>query len=289
MNIENIKNFFKNKIKGHKEDQIFLRATIHLVKFFLYKNYRDSRCLIDPSVSFFYKYRKLLNYCAIPMSFFAKYLKKKNIFISVHNDYNYSMGHIYSEIDQMQRMLKIDSRYSDATVWFTSSRKEILIETKNIFENKNFKIFFGGMKRIFLTLIAMRHPSISIDASLSFNNYIMGNTKLSQRVVFYEKSKKRADLIARTSEFYPNKDKLNNYNSKKNQLLGNLKIFKKYIVVQTKTTKQNATIKPLSSDLLLETIGYFQNRDYQIVLAGREKFPEKILRGEIPLRLQASK
>ena len=281
MNIENIKNFFKNKIKSHKEDQIFLRATIHLVKFFLYKNYRDSRCLIDPSAYFFYKYRKLLNYCAIPMSFFAKYLKKKNIFISVHNDYNYSMGHIYSEIDQMQRMLKIDSRYSDATIWFTTSRKEILIETKNIFENKNFKIFFGGMKRIFLTLIAMRHPSISIDASLSFNNYIMGNTKLSQRVVFYEKSKKRADLIARTSEFYPNKDKLNNYNSKKNQLLGNLKIFKKYIVVQTKTTKQNATIKPLSSDLLLETIEYFQNRDYQIVLAGREKFPEIFLNKSI--------
>jgi len=281
MNIKNIKDFIKNKIKGHEEDQIYLRAAIHLIKFFLYKKYRDSRCIIDPSASFFYKYRKLSNYFAIPLSFFAKYLKKKNIFIIFHNNYNYSLGHIYSEIDQMQRMLKIDSRYHDATIWFTSSRKEILIETKDIFENKNFKILFGGIKKIFLTLIAMRYPSISIDASLSCNNYIMGNTKLSQKTVFYDKPKKRAELISKTSEFYPNKDKLGNYHFEKNQLLQNLKISKKYIVIQIKTTKQNGTFKPLSPDLLLETIKYFQNKDYQIVLAGREEFPEIFLNKSI--------
>lgn len=281
MNIKNIKAFFKNKIKGHKEDQIYLRAAIHLIKFSFYKKYRDSRCLIDPSASFFYKYRKLSNYFAIPLLVFAKYLKKKNIFISVHNDYNYSMGHIYSEIDQIQRMLKIDSRYHNATIWFTSSRKEILIETKDIFENKNFKILFGGIKRIFLTLIAMKYPSISIDTSLSFDNYIMGNTKLSQKTVFYDKPKKRAELISRTSEFYPNKDKLGNYHIEKNQLLQNLEISKKYVVIQVKTTKQNGTIKPLSPDLLLETIKYFQNKDYQIVFAGREEFPEIFLNKSI--------
>ena len=63
-----------------------------------------------------------------------------------------------------------------------------------------FQNFFGG-GRILLTLIAMRYPSISIDASLSFDNYIMGNTKLSQQNVFYGKPKKRAELIAKTSEF----------------------------------------------------------------------------------------
>ena len=82
MNIKNIKAFFKNKIKGHKEDQIYLRAAIHLIKFSFYKKYRDSRCLIDPSASFFYKYRKLSNYFAIPLLVFAKYLKKK-IFLLV--------------------------------------------------------------------------------------------------------------------------------------------------------------------------------------------------------------
>jgi putative glycosyltransferase (TIGR04372 family) len=281
MNIENIKDFFKNKIKGHKENQIYLRATIHLIKFFLYKEYRDNRCLIDPSASFFYKYRKLSNYFAIPLSIFAKYLKKKNIFISVHNDCNFSMGHIYSEIDQIQRMQKIDNRYYDSIIWFTTSRKEILGETSDIFENKSFKIIFGGVKRIFLTLVAMRHPSISIDASLSIDNYIMGNTKLSQRVVFHDKPKKRGSLIARTSEFYPNKDKLSNYHFAKNQLLQNLKIYKKYIVIQVKTTKQNGTIKSLSPDLLLETIKYFQNKDYQIILAGREEFPEIFLNKSI--------
>jgi len=178
-------------------------------------------------------------------------------------------------------MLKIDSRYHNATIWFTSSRKEILIETKDIFENKNFKILFGGIKRIFLTLIAMRYPSISIDTSLSFDNYIMGNTKLSQKTVFYDKPKKRAELISRTSEFYPNKDKLGNYHFEKNQLLQNLEISTKYVVIQVKTTKQNGTIKPLSPDLLLETIKYFQNKDYQIVFAGREEFPEIFLNKSI--------
>ena len=52
--------------------------------------------------------------------------------------------------------------------------------------------FFGGEKNT-LTLIAMRYPSISIDASLSFDNYIMGNTKLSQQNVFYDKPKKPVD------------------------------------------------------------------------------------------------
>ena len=137
------------------------------------------------------------------------------------------------------------------------------------------------MKRILLTLIAMRYPSISIDASLSFDNYIMGNTKLSQQNVFYDKPKKRAELIAKTSEFYPNKDELSKYHFEKNQLLQNLKISKKYIVFQVKTTKENGTIEPLSPDLLLETIKYFQNKDYQIVLAGREEFPEIFLNKSI--------
>ena len=38
MNNKTIKNFFKNKIKGHEERQIYLRATIHLTKFFYIKN-----------------------------------------------------------------------------------------------------------------------------------------------------------------------------------------------------------------------------------------------------------
>ena len=281
MNIKNIKNFFQNKIKGHEEHQIYLRAAIHLIKFFLFSEYRKSRCLIDPSTSFFYKYRKVANYLAIPLSIFARYLKKKNIFISVHNDCNYSMGHIYSEIDQIQRMQKLDKKYFGSTIWFTTSRKEILGETKDIFENKNFKIFFGGIRRIFLTFVAIKNPSILIDASLSNDNYIFSNKQLSERVVYYDKSKKRAEMLTKTSEFYPNKDKLSNYHFVTNQLLQSLKISKKYIIIQVKTRKQNGIIKPLSPSLLLETIKYFQDKDYQIVFAGREEFPEIFLNKSI--------
>ena len=281
MNIKNIKNFFQNKIKGHEEHQIYLRAAIHLIKFFLFSEYRKSRCLIDPSTSFFYKYRKVANYLAIPLSIFARYLKKKNIFISVHNDCNYSMGHIYSEIDQIQRMQKLDKKYFGSTIWFTTSRKEILGETKDIFENKNFKVFFGGIRRIFLTFVAIKNPSILIDASLSLDNYIFSNKQLSEKVVHYDKSKKRAEMLTKTSEFYPNKDKLSNYHFVTNQLLQSLKISKKYIIIQVKTRKQNGIIKPLSPSLLLETIKYFQDKDYQIVFAGREEFPEIFLNKSI--------
>ena len=281
MNSDNIKNFFKNKIMGHEEHQIYLRAVIHLIKYFLYNKYRENRCLIDPSSSFFYKYRKVANYFSIPLSIFARYMKKKNIFISVNNNCNFSTGHIYSEIDQIQRMQKLDNRYFGSTIWFTTSRKEILRETKNIFENKNFKVFFGGIKRILFTFVAMKHPSISIDASLSNDNYILGNKRLSQRVVFCDKAKKRAEMITKTPEFYPNKDKLGNYHFATNQLMQSLQISRKYIIIQIKTTKDNATIKPLSPDLLLESIKYFQNKNYQIVFAGREEFPEIFLNKSI--------
>jgi putative glycosyltransferase (TIGR04372 family) len=191
------------------------------------------------------------------------------------------MGHIYCEIDHIKRMQKLDKRYFDSTIWFTTSRKEILGETKDIFENKNFKIFFGGIRRIFLTFVAIKNPSILIDASLSNDNYIFSNKQLSERVVHYDKSKKRAEMLTKTSEFYPNKDKLSNYHFVTNQLLQSLKISKKYIIIQVKTRKQNGTIKPLNPSLLLETIKYFQNKDYQIIFAGREKFPEIFLNKSI--------
>jgi putative glycosyltransferase (TIGR04372 family) len=88
-------------------------------------------------------------------------------------------------------------------------------------------------------------------------------------------------MLTKTSEFYPNKDKLSNYHFVTNQLLQSLKISKKYIIIQVKSKKQNGIIKPLSPSLLLETIKYFQDKDYQIVFVGREEFPEIFLNKSI--------
>jgi putative glycosyltransferase (TIGR04372 family) len=266
-----------------KFECLYIRALIHFIRFIFFSSYRINRCLIDPPSIFFYKYRKLASYFSIPLLIFSRYLEKKKIFVSVHNNCNFSIGHIFGEIDQLQRMQKVDEKYLDSTIWFPTSRKEILGDTKDIFESKNFKILFGGIKRIFLTFVAIKHPSISIDASLSADNYVFSNMELSNpnRAKFHDKPKIRAMMLIKSPEFYPNKDKLIYYCDEKYELMQRLNILKKYVVIQTKTEKVNGTLKPLSPDLFLKSIKYFQDKDYQIVFAGREACPKIFLDNKV--------
>jgi len=277
MRLTFIINAFKNKVNNHRKNEYFiLPSIVHLIKYFFFNDYRNYRCLIDPPNHLFYKFSKIIKYFSFFLKFFAKYLQKKKIFISINNCCNYSPGHIYAEIDQIKRLQKLEDKYLDSTVWFTTSRKEILGETKEIFENKNFKILFGGIKRIVLTFVAMKYPFISIDGSISHTNYFLGKN-FSHRQVFNNFPKQRSKLLFESYNYYPNKQKLVNYQSKTNQLMKNLKINSKYIVIQIKTEKVNGTIEPLNPFLLLNSIKYFQDKDYQVIFAGREKFPENFL------------
>jgi len=274
MNVYYIKNFIKKKLEDHKKHKIlYLKAIIHLIRYFFINKYRKNRCLIDLRSDFFYKYKDLANYFSIPLLIIARYLKKKKIFISVDNEHTYSVGHIYAEIDLLQRMQHIEEKYYGSTIWFTTTRKEILSETKNIFETRNFKILFGGIKRIFLIFVAIKDPSISINGSISHTNYILGKDN-SHRITFQNKRKKHGITIGKTPEFYPKKDKLSNYYKEKNQLMQSLNLTKKYVVLQIKTEKVNSTFEILNPSSILKTIDYFLNKDYQIVFAGREKFPD---------------
>jgi putative glycosyltransferase (TIGR04372 family) len=278
MNINVLKKFIIKLIKKNKN--IYLKSIIHLIYYFLFRNYRKKRCLIDPSTEFFYKNRKLANYFSTPLLIVAKYLKKRKIFISINNAFNHSTGHIYAEIDQIQRMQYVKNKYLSSTIWFTTSKLEILDGTKDIFQNKNFKIFFGGIKRIFLTFVAMADSSIVIDGSLSQVNYILGKN-YSNREVFNNFSKLRARLKSDSQEFYPNKAKLSNYVEETSKLMHNLNITKKYVVIQIKTEKVNGTIEILNPGLLLDSIKYFQDKNYQIVFVGREPFPDVFLNKSI--------
>jgi len=274
MSIIYIKKIIKKKIEDHKTYKVlYLIAIIHLIRYLLFRNYRKKRCLIDPPADFFYKYKKLINYFSFPLIIVARYFKKKKIFISINNAHNYSPGHTYCEIDLLKRMQHFDDKYYGSTIWFTTSRKEILGETKDVFETKNFKILFGGLKRIFLTFVAIMDPSISINGGVSHANFILGKDN-SNRIRFNNTSRRIGLMISKTSEFYPNKDKLFNYKEESNKLLQSLNITKKYVVIQIKTEKVNATFKILNPSSILKTIDYFLNKDYQIVFAGREKFPD---------------
>jgi len=280
--IPKIKNIIQKKIAEHKKSKIFyLRTVIHVAKYFLFNRYRNTRCLIDPPTEFFYKYKKLANYFSLPLLILGKYFERKKIFISVNNEWNFSIGHTFSEIDQLQRMQKLIAKYSNSRIWFTSSRKDILGDTRQIFNSKNFNIMIGGIKRLLLTFVAIRYPAVSIDASIGNSNYVLGNKNLSHRIVHHNKSKLRADLISKSPEFFPNRDKLNNYSNQKSKLMKELNITKNYIVIQIKSKKGNATLSPLSPELYLETIKYFQHKGYEIVLAGREKCPEIFLNNNV--------
>jgi putative glycosyltransferase (TIGR04372 family) len=269
-----IKKKLKKKIQGHKYQNLFFRAIIHFFLYILSSNFRKNKCFVDPSSEIFYKYKKYSNLFTFPLSTFAYYLKKKKILISVNNGNNYSMGHIYSEISDLKKMQKIDKKYIGSTIWFTTSRKEILGDTRDIFEDKDFIILFGGIKRIFLTFVAIKCPEVSIDASEGRDNYIISDKKHSYKITYHDKPKKRANLRSKNPKFYPYIQKLANYHHHKLELMKKLNISKKYIVIQIKTKKINGTIKPLNPFSLLKTIRYFQNKNYQIVFAGREKLPE---------------
>ena len=277
MNI-NLKKALRKKLKDNREQQAFyLTATSHLIKYFFYKNFRKNRCLIDPPSSFFYKYKKLAKYFSIPLLIVGRYLKKKNILISVNNICNFSTGHIYGEIDQLKRLQKLNGQYMNSKIWFITSRKEILGETHHVFESKNFKVLFGGLKRVFFTFVAIKYPAISIDGSIGHDNYILSNRPLSHRIVYHSSEKKKARLDYRSLEFYPIKERLIHYQDKKDMLHSQLNISSKYIVLQIKTIDDNATVELINPDVYLDSIRYFQNKGYDVVLAGREVCPKVFL------------
>ena len=276
------KNILKKKLNVHRKKNFFyLIATVHFIKYLFYKSFRKDRCLIDPSPNFFYKYKNLAKFFSIPLVIFGKYLKKKNILISVNNNCNFSIGHIYAEIDQLKRMQKLNYKYLDSEIWFLTSRKEILMDTHYIFETKNFKVLFGGLKQIFLTFVAIKNPNISIDASLGPENYIFGSRPHSYRIVHNSKEKQRARLTFKSSEFHPIKNKLNYYKNEKDKLFNQLNITKKYIVIQIKTVKDNATIEPINPETYLGAIKYFQKKGLDIIFAGREKCPKIFINNNV--------
>ena len=282
MFLNKINNLIRKKIIIHQNARVFyLRIIIHLIKYFFSTNYRKTRCLIDPQTDFFYKYKNYVKYFSTPLILYGKYLEKKKIFISVNNEWNFSIGHVTSEIDLAKRMQKLIKKYSGSQIWFLTSRKDILSDCKDLFSSRNFCIMFGGFKRLFLTFVAIKYPAIAIDASIGDEDYILGNKKLNPKVILYDKPKKRAHLLSESKNFYPFKEKLNTFKFEKENLIKKLNISGNYIVIQIKTNNGNGTFKVLDPNLYIETIKYFQNKNYNVVLAGREECPKIFLENNV--------
>ena len=122
MIIIKLKNILIKKIENHREYRIFyLRVVIHFIKYFLSSRYRNKYCLLDIDSEFFYKYKKLSKYLSIPLLIIARYFEKRRIFISVNNNNNSSVGHVYPEIDQLKRMQLLDNTYSNSHILFSGT------------------------------------------------------------------------------------------------------------------------------------------------------------------------
>ena len=81
MKIKFISNLIKIKKRQHLKDKIlYLRAIIHLVRYFAFKSYRKNTCLIDPPMDFFINFGKIAKFFSIPLGFLAEYLRKKYIY-----------------------------------------------------------------------------------------------------------------------------------------------------------------------------------------------------------------
>lgn len=275
-------NFLRNLREVHTKKKIFyFRALTHVIKFIFIKSFREENCLIDPPFEFIYKYKSYSKYFSIPISFVAKNLKKNNVFISINNNCNSSIGHIFSEIDTLKRIQKSEIKYKDSKIIFTTTKKNILNSSKDIFETDKFKLLFGGVKSLILTFVAIRHPNLSIDGSLGQENVIFGNKPFSPRICYNSKSKKRAKLIKKSQDFYPNKDIKKNFEKEFDFLSRKLNISKKYIVIQMKTTPTNATFEPAQPKDYFSLIDHYSLKDYDIVFAGRETFPESFKKKQV--------
>lgn len=265
-------NFFKNKAQNH--ELLLLRAVIHVIRFIGFKSYRSNTCFINPSAEFFYRARPFLSFFPIPYAIISNFLIKKNYYVSVNNSWNQSVGHLYAEIDLLKRIQNSHQRYQNSKIIFTSANKTLLKQTKIIFEDENFIILIGGLRRLVLTLTVMRHPILSIDGSLGDDDYVRSSSKLTAFNTYISKQSKRAKLIYKTIDYYPIKkrDQFITKNSK--QLRKKLGITKPYVVIQIKDKKQNASFVATNPATIIPTIRLVMTEGYDVVFAGREKCPD---------------
>lgn len=270
MKFEKLKNKTLKKLRNTLIGSIF----VHIIRWILFHGYRKNYSLISPSI----KYHEKISYVTAKYIVFifkpvAIILKKNNIFISINN-ISYAVGHIYPEIDYLYRIRILDSRFKDAKILYAYPKNPILCGVQEIFSSKEVQIFTSGLLNLFLYTLALRYPEIRIDAAQSnvkheFLSDYDKPSSLSHKETFRIRQVAYAKARTQTTNYYPLRK---NYSLTKE--LNNLIKSDKYVVIQIKDTRVNGTFNPVNPETYISSIEYLLNKNFKIVLGGREKMPE---------------
>jgi putative glycosyltransferase (TIGR04372 family) len=253
---------------------LFGSVIVHTLRWLILPEFRRSRSLISPSDKFYYKgYYLLAKYVYWILRPLAQYFMRNKIFISINN-LSWAIGHIYPEIDFLHRARKLDYKYIDSTILYVYPNNPILKGIKNIISTAEVKIITSGITNFILYPLAMRYPEISIDTGQSsichsldkdFNLPIPHshiNTFRVRQVLY-------AELRKKTSKFYPLRT-VRSLSRSLSEFVGS----HKYIVIQIKDIRVNATFNPVNPQTYCLAIQEFSKKGYRVVFAGREKMPD---------------
>ena len=161
-------------------------------------------------------------------------------------------------------------------------------ETKKLFIKRIDYIICNNLIKHIFDYVIYKYPGIGIDIGLShfvdrhpYNNH-------EYQKGFLEWS----DVFSKYVNYYKLKNKFSNYHSFSNlnitqksrdYLINKLKIDvnKNVLLIYIKNNVANATAKKTDPKTYLEMISFFKKKNFQIVFAGREKFPEVFIGKEI--------
>ena len=267
-----MKEKIKNLYKLVRESLVGLMG-LHIVNWLTKKNYRDNESFISPNIKFYNKTYKFIRYTYWIFYPVAFLLRRNNIFISINN-ISWSTGHIYSEIDYLNRMVTIKKNLSTSTVLYIYPKNKVINKTNKVLGTNKVKIILSGIANLILYPLAMRFPEIAIDAGMSAVNHALNQkdkhfSENSYLHIFRTLLPSYVESIKKTSDFYPLKKNVS-INSGLLSLIGS----ENYVVIQIKDITGNATFNPTNPSSYVYAIEHLIKEGYKIVFAGREKMPD---------------
>jgi len=193
-------------------------------------------------------------------------------------------------------ILELDNFFIKTNFFYKKKYKYLLLlnqtslsrETKKLFINRiNYIICNDIIKHIF-DYVIYKYPSVGIDIGLS--HFVDRNPYKNHR---YQKGfLETRDVFSKYINYYNQKNKFPNYHSflnlnisenSRKHLINKLKINikKNLLLIYLKDNIANATAKKTDPKTYLEMISFFKKKNFQIVFAGREKFPKIFIDEEI--------
>ena len=267
-----MKEEIKNIYKLVRESLIGLMG-LHIVNWVTNKNYRNNESFLSPNIKFYNNFSKFIKYTYWIFYPIAFLLKRNNVFISINN-IPWSTGHIYSEIDYLNRIVALNQNLKKSTVLYVYPKNRVLNGANQVLSTFNVKIFLSGIANLILYPLAMRFPEIAIDAGMSSVNHTLNQknkyfTENSYSYIFRTLLPSYVDSIKKTADFYPLKKNIP-ISSKLLSLIGS----DRYVVIQIKDVIGNATFNLTNPNSYSCAIDHLTKEGYKVVFAGREKMPD---------------